>query len=192
MNGDVRMTDAELVARCLKGDARAWELLIHRYKRLIFSIARKYQLTPDQAADVFQSVCLVMLKGLEGLKDHSKISSWLITTTLRECWKLKRRDPLETDPLEDEHGHPVSLPDESPLPDELFEQLEKQHLIRLALQRLPERCRRLLEMLFYEQGEWSYEQISRELGLPVASIGPTRGRCLYKLKKILADLGFRE
>lgn len=192
MSTYTRMTDAELVASCLKGDARAWEALIHRYKRLIFSIPRKYQLTPDEAADVFQSVCLIMLKGLEGLKDHTKLSSWLITTTLRECWKLKRRDPVEVSPLEDEEGNPVDIPDENPLPDELVEYLERQHLIRLAMERLPERCRRLLQMLFYEQGQWSYEQISRELGLPIASIGPTRGRCLQKLKRILEELGFRQ
>lgn len=191
MSTYTRLTDAELVARCLKGDALAWEALIHRYKRLIFSIPRKYNLTPDEAADVFQSVCLIMLKGLDDVKDHTKLSSWLITTTLRECWKLKRRDSVETSPLEDDQGHPVDIPDDSLLPDELVEHLERQHLIRLAMQRLPDRCRRLLQMLFYEQGQWSYEQISRELGLPVASIGPTRGRCLHKLKKILHELGFR-
>lgn len=192
MNTYARMTDAELVACCLKGDGRAWETLIHRYKRLIFSIPRRYQFTPDEAADVFQSVCLIMLKGLDSLKDHTKLSSWLITTTLRECWKLRRRDPVETTPLEDEEGHPVDLPDESTPLDELVEQWEKQHLIRLGMQRLPDRCRRLLQMLFYEQGEWSYEQISRQLDMPVASIGPTRGRCLQKLRKILEELGFRE
>jgi RNA polymerase sigma factor (sigma-70 family) len=200
MNKYAESADAQLVQSCLRGEADAWEALIDRYKRLIYSIPRKYHLGEEEAADVFQAVCLIMLKRLGTLKDQSKLSSWLIKTTMRECWKLKRRakagagEPLHQSDWQgrDEEGADpmLEIPDQEKLPDEVLETLEQQHVIRQGVSQLPDRCRRLLTMLFYEQGDWTYEQISQELGIPVSSIGPIRGRCLGKLKKALESLGF--
>jgi len=180
-----RASDAELVRACIRGEAAAWEALITRYERLIYSISRTQHLTADEADEVFQQVCFLLLTRLETLKDHSRLSAWVITTTLRECWKLRRRvrereDEADPDSL-------VHIPDPQPLPDEVIERLERQHLIRQGLKELPERCRRLLVLLFYEKR--SYEEISRELGLPPSSIGPVRARCLKRLKKVLERFG---
>lgn len=184
-----KATDAQLIAACLDGEAGAWEELLKRYRRLIYSIPYKYGLSPDQAADIFQSVCVTMLEQLRTLRDERKLSSWLITTTLRECWKVKRRQQREISNPDDETEALASLPADGPLPDELVQTLEEQHLVRQAIQRLDDRCRALLTYLFYEKEEWSYERISRQLGMPVASIGPTRGRCLQKLKRMLRKWG---
>jgi len=183
-------TDAELIQSCLNGDAEAWEGLINRYKRLIYSIPHKYYLTPEEAADVFQSVCLILLRGLEDLRDQSKLGPWLIKTTMRECWRLRAKARGEGVEGGEEEINLPEIPSPAMLPDEVVVMLERQQLVRQGLSRLPERCRRLLTMLFYEKEDWTYEQISRELGIPVSSIGPIRGRCLQRLKKILEELGF--
>jgi RNA polymerase sigma factor (sigma-70 family) len=181
--------DRQLIADCLAGESLAWEALIHRYQRLIYSIPYKYRLSPDDAADVFQSVCVAILEKLSSLRDESKLSSWIITTTVRECWKLKRRERRGVASLDDEDNLVADVPAEGQLPDEIIQALEEQHLVRRGLELLDQRCRTLLSFLFYEKEDWSYEQIAGELGMPVASIGPTRGRCLKKLRDILRKLG---
>ena len=183
--------DAELIAACLHGDSRAWEAVINRYRRLIYSIPYKYRLSSDDAADVFQSVCVALLEGLSALRDEAKLSSWLITTTTRECWKLKRRQRQETDLMSstDEEKGMVELVAEERLPDQLIQTWQEQQLVRQGIEQLEARCRTLLTYLFYEKQEWSYEHIAQELGMPPSSIGPTRGRCLKKLKRILKKLG---
>lgn len=183
--------DAELIAACLQGDSRAWEALLNRYRRLIYSIPYKYHLSSDDAADVFQSVCVSLLEGLSALRDEAKLSSWLITTTMRECWKLKRRQRQETGLTSstDEENGMVELAADGRLPDELIQTWQEQQLVRQGMEQLDARCRTLLTYLFYEKQEWSYEQIAQELGMPPSSIGPTRGRCLEKLKRVLKKLG---
>ena len=81
-------TDRQLVEACLKGDREAWEVLIIRYQRLIYSIPVKHGFSPVDAADIFQSVCVKLIERLSTLRDHDRVSSWLITTTTRECWRL--------------------------------------------------------------------------------------------------------
>src|SRR5262249_30537380 len=88
-------TDPELVEDCLNGDSAAWEVLVFRYQRLIYSIPVKLGFSQDDAADVFQSICLKLVEKLETLRDHNKLGSWLITATTRECWRksaLSRRE----------------------------------------------------------------------------------------------------
>src|SRR6266480_1604267 len=84
--------DRTLLAACLDGDHSAWEALITRYQRLIYSIPIKARLSHDDAADIFQSVCLKLYEKLSTIRDGERISSWLITTTSRECWRLSARN----------------------------------------------------------------------------------------------------
>jgi RNA polymerase sigma factor (sigma-70 family) len=184
-------SDRELIAGCLNGDEHAWAGLIARYKRLIYSIPFKYRLSADDAADIFQTVCTILLENLHTLKDQSKISAWLTTTTARECWKLlreRRNEATYRNPgsLEKPPSNPI---DPSAPPEELLCELEEQHLVRRALQMLDERCQQLLHYIFYERDTVSYHDIAKALHMPESSIGPTRGRCLAKLKKILTKLG---
>ena len=181
--------DQALITACLEGDARAWEELITRYQRLIYSIPMKARFSPDDAADVFQSVCLKFFEKLSTLRDYERLSSWLITTTTREVWRMSarhRREGVATTPS-DEEGQDLlaGLADSAPLADEQRHAFERQEAVRQGVESLPDRCRSLLGMLFYEKEQPSYAEIARRLNMPVPSVGPTRARCLEKLKKIL-------
>jgi RNA polymerase sigma factor (sigma-70 family) len=181
--------DRELITACLGGDHSAWEALIVRYQRLIYSIPIRARLSPDDAADIFQSVCLKLYEKLSTLRDYEKISSWLITTTTREVWRASarnRRDNVFVGAENDDERDPLSeIAATAPLADEQRQTLEQQQIVRQSVDALPERCRNLLTLLFYEKDELSYADIARRMKMPVPSVGPTRARCLDKLKKLL-------
>jgi len=182
--------DRELIVACLDGDSAAWETLITRYQRLIYSIPMKARLSPDDAADIFQSVCLKLYEKLSTLRDHERVSSWLITTTTREVWRIAARNRRDaTSASGDEESADVinQIPSTGPLADEQRQALEQQQIVRQSVEALPERCRNLVTMLFYEKDELSYADIARRMNMPVPSVGPTRARCLEKLKKLLQD-----
>lgn len=184
-------SDRELIIACLDGDSAAWETLITRYQRLIYSIPMKARLSPDDAADIFQSICLKLYEKLSTLRDHERVSSWLITTTTREVWRVaayNRRDAKTTASGDEEDADVLSqIPSTGPLADEQRQALEQQQIVRQSVEALPERCRKLVTMLFYEKDDLSYADIARRMNMPVPSVGPTRARCLEKLKKLLQD-----
>lgn len=181
--------DRELVRDCLRGDEAAWDELLGRYRRLIYSIPVKCGLSAADAADIFQIVCIRLLEKLDELRDHTKLASWISTTTARECWRVKAGPIREMMALDDPASDLRGLPQVFGLPEDTFQKMEEQHLIRMAVQALPERCRKLLTLLFYEKEDWTYEAIAEEMEMPVASIGPNRARCLEKLKIHLKRLG---
>jgi RNA polymerase sigma factor (sigma-70 family) len=181
--------DRELIALCLGGDQGAWESLVTRYQRLIYSIAIKSRLSPDDAADVFQSVCLKLYEKLSTLRDHERVSSWLITTTSREVWRAAARNRRDGQPAAADDGDQrealAEIPDAAPLADEQRIALEREQAVREAVAASSDRCRELLTMLFYQKDELSYSDVARRMEMPVPSVGPTRARCLEKLKKLL-------
>lgn len=181
--------DSALVAACLKGEAVAWEALIVRYQRLIYSLPLKARLSQDDAADIFQSVCLKLYEKLASLRDHEKLSSWIITTTTRECWRLsnQHRKEMSAEGLSREEAEEKlqRLVADSPLLDEQRILLEQQQAVRQAVSALTDRCKDLVTMLFYKKDDLSYTEIARQMDMPVASIGPTRARCLERLRRLL-------
>jgi len=177
--------DAALVEACLRNDRQAWDQLISRYRRLVYSIPVRYGFEPTDADDVFQSVFVILYQKLETLRDQHRLSSWLITTTHRECWRIGRQRNRELDLAHDFAD--VSSPSEQRIGD-----WERQHIVREALQRLGGQCQQLLHALFLEPSEQNYDQIADRLGMKVGSIGPTRARCFRKLEKILIELGLDE
>ncbi|MGE0885463.1 MAG: RNA polymerase sigma factor [Blastocatellales bacterium] len=185
------ISDADLIAKCLNQDAEAWEALVRRYQRLIASITFKYGLSPEDTADIAQSVCITLFQQLPSLRKQDKLSSWIITVTVRECWKFRRRQ-VPTESLDNpEHEGQSELADHSQeLPDEWLLSLERSHLLQRAVEPLPVQCRQLIEYLFYGEEALPYAEISSRMGMPVASIGPTRARCLEKLKESLKKIGF--
>ena len=184
-----RLTDGALVAACLKGEAAAWEKLIHRYERLIYSIPIRKGFSTVDAADVFQSVCVLLLEKLPTLRNHEKIASWLITTTTRESWRVaaqwRREGPRQTREPDDGQDKLLELQSLEPLADEESVLIERQHILRETVESLPDRCRQLITLLFYDKDDPSYTDIAQRLKMPVASVGPTRARCLEKLRKLL-------
>lgn len=181
--------DRALVEACLGGDSEAWEALILRYQRLIYSIPIRSGFSPVDAADIFQAVCLKLFQKLSALRKQEKISSWLMTTTTRECWRVVEKRRRETQPSiydEDYERDIVSqLASEEPLADQRRITFERQQAVREAIAALSERCRSLINLLFYSKEEPRYAEIARLLKVPLNSIGPTRARCLQKLKRIL-------
>ena len=181
--------DRALVEACLSGDAESWELLIRRYQRLIYSVPMRAGFSPVDAADIFQSVCLKLFEKLPTLRKYDKLASWLMTTTTRECWRVveKRRRENQPSIYDDEYENDIikMLKSSEPLADQQRIAFERQQTVREAIEALSERCRALIRMLFYSKEEPSYSDISRSMNLPLNSIGPTRARCLAKLKRIL-------
>lgn len=181
-------TDAELIARCRNGEAEAWNLLIERYQRLVYSIPRKAGLDDDACADVFQHTFAKLVQHLPHLRAPDRLGPWLVITAKREAWRLSRQAVAFVQPAEGvETGDDAleRVPDRGPLPEETVAQLEAQHAIRAALAELDERCRTLLTLLFYRPDPPAYAEIAAAAGVPEGSIGPTRARCLQKLRERL-------
>ncbi|MFM1803239.1 MAG: hypothetical protein RL136_118 [Planctomycetota bacterium] len=186
--------DPTLLARCRGGDSAAWSQLVDRYRRLVWSVIVKHRMREEAAEDVFQHVFTTLVSSIDQIQDDGALSSWLITTTKRRCWRViaqtkqaaERARSFDEDP--DRRTDPV---DERDDPVETRAQVEKQ-LVREGLERLGGKCKDLLEALFGAGPEPNYALISERLGIRVGSIGPTRARCLQKMSVILGRLGFGE
>lgn len=187
--------DAELILACRRGDGEAWAALIARYQKLIYTIPRRAGLDDDQCADIFQQTFQTLVEHLDRLDQPERVRAWLVTTARRATARAKARaarwQPLPEARQGAEEEAPTSeLLDPHPLPDQLVIALEDQHLVRTTVMTLEERCRHLLTMLFYAEARPAYGEIARKLGIPEGSIGPTRNRCLQKLRHLLQDVGF--
>lgn len=184
------LSDPELIEVCLKGSGQAWEALLIRYQRLIYSIPLRYGLPEHDANDVFQNVSLLLWENLGNIRDRERLGAWLVITTRRECWRMLRQRQQNVTALEGEVLDKL-LPT-GPLSEDEFLAMEQQSQIRAAVGTLDAPCRELLTLLFYTEPRPAYSEIARSLALPEGSIGPTRARCLEKLLKILEDMGFAD
>ena len=183
-------SDARLVRESLNGTEQAWDAIIQKYKRLIYSIPLKYGLTPDDAADIFQAVCLELFSELANLRKAEALKSWLISVTIHTSlrWKKQRLTGLEVDVDSLEQEPPDSA---AARPFAMIEQLEKEQAVRQAISRLPARCAEMIRLLFYEQPPLPYAEVARRLGLATGSIGFIRGRCLKRLQNELEKQGLK-
>ena len=182
-------SDETLVQACRRGDAAAWEALVARYQRLVYSIARRGGLDEEQSADVFQHVFTMLVTHLDRIEQPRQVGAWLAQTARRETWRVSRQARVVVPwPAGDDEGAVPELADSAPLPAEVVTLLEEQHLVRMALATLDERCRRLLTLLFYRSQPTPYSEIAALLGTTAGAIGPTRARCLQKLRQLLAEV----
>ncbi|MFN8058321.1 MAG: sigma-70 family RNA polymerase sigma factor [Vicinamibacterales bacterium] len=183
----VKWTDDRLVRACLHGDGDAWQALIMKYRRLIYSVPVKYGATPDDANDVFQAVCVELYAHLPKLQRAESLPAWLATVARHQSFHWKRG---RTKRLEREGGDLDVAEASAAVSDEdLLERTQEEQLVREALLELPVRCRQLVSKLFFEQPPRPYAEIAAELGLATGSIGFIRGRCLKKLQQSLAKAG---
>jgi RNA polymerase sigma factor (sigma-70 family) len=171
-----KIDDASLIQRCLDGEQDAWEAIIRRYQNLIYSVPIRYHFSSQDAADVFQHVCVILLEKLKTLRNSETLSSWLYITTKRQCWKIAKKKKMETELLETSEE----------TSDSNSENLVLQHQIKTGVDQLSGKCRDLIFALYYADPPYSYDQITEKLGIPFGSIGPTRARCLEKLRKMLS------
>jgi RNA polymerase sigma factor (sigma-70 family) len=182
--------DAALVARCRLGDATAWTALVQRYQRLVYAIVRRTGADEHAAADVFQTVFARLLDHLPRLSQPARLQAWIVTTAKREALRSRQlgQRTVSMTRSEDEGGVALedSLPDTSPLAEEALDRLQQLDLLRVGLDRLDARCRDLLLLLFCDDDERpAYDEVARRLAVPVGSIGPTRSRCLAKLRQLV-------
>jgi RNA polymerase sigma factor (sigma-70 family) len=180
-------SDSRLIRACLSGNEQAWAALIDKYKNLIYSIPVKYGASPEDAADIFQSVCFELFSELPRLRKTAAFRSWLMTVAAHQSFhwkrKVRRRAEDELTPLEEEKLGVDPSPD-------LIEQVEQEQMLREAVARLPARCQEMIRLLFYQQPQVSYRDVAERLGLATGSIGFIRGRCLKRLQRALEELGF--
>jgi RNA polymerase sigma factor (sigma-70 family) len=180
--------DERLVSECLNGNQDAWSALIDKYKNLIYSIPIKLRMY-DDAADIFQAVCVDLLAGLPQLREPKALPKWLMQACYHKCLQYRRRSEKHT-PLTNEQGEDLPLISEEPLPEHMMAELEKEQIVRNAISELNPRCEQMIRMLFFENPPRPYQEVARELDIATGSIGFIRGRCLQKLKKYLEKMGF--
>ena len=183
------LSDAVLVRACLDGNADAWTTLVERYKRLIYSIPVRFGAPPEDAADIFQSVCAELVAELPRLRRHDAVKPWLMRVTRNKTLHWKARVRRESGWPQAEAVEHDLMPVDAAAAD-VMEQIQREQALREAVAKLPDRCRELVELLFYQQPPLPYDELARRLGLATGSIGFIRGRCLKKLRAHLKAVGF--
>lgn len=177
-----------LVTRCRRGDARAWSDLVERFRSLAYSVPRRMGLSEDDASDVFQATFLALYRFLNAIEDAQALPKWIATTAARESYRFKRVSGRYVAADEDARPLDEVLADEEIRADETALQACDGDWVRRGVLALDARCRDLLTALYLE--DLAYQDVVATLGIPVGSIGPTRARCLEKLRRRLEAEGF--
>jgi RNA polymerase sigma factor (sigma-70 family) len=175
-----RATHGELLALSASGDQAAWNELVERFSQMVWSIARSFRLDDATAKDVSQTVWLRLVENLHRIDDPERLPGWLATTCRREALRVKgmRERMVPTD-------FQYDIPDESPSLDSMLVEDEEAREVVAAFATLSDDCQHLLRLLTTEP-PLSYEEISELVGRPIGSLGPTRSRCLERLKGALS------
>jgi RNA polymerase sigma factor (sigma-70 family) len=173
---DTDRTDQQLIRSCAAGDEWAWDQLVGRYERLVYSVALKNGVSREDAADITQLTFVALLDSIEVLREDGSLPSWLMTVARRQAWRIRRRTRRE-----------------QPWPAELIEtgtaqdDFERVAVVHAALARLGTRCRLLLYALFFDPDAPPYAVIADRLQCAVGSIGPQRARCLQRMRALLGE-----
>lgn len=166
-------------------DPAALDELVRLLSPMLWQVVRGSGLERTAAEDVVQSTWLTLVRSGSAISEPRAVAGWLCTTARREAWKVGRAAGRQR-PVEDE-DIARRLPD-SPAPEQQVVLDDENARLWTAVGRLPERCQRLLRIVAAESRP-DYSVVSAQLGMPVGSIGPTRGRCLEKLRRELATSG---
>ena len=181
-------SDSRLVTACLEGDDEAWNVIVDRYKNLVYSVVLKYRPGPDEAADLFQGVWLDAWNDLDKLRKKSAFKAWLISVATHKCYhwtKQRRRQRYhESEPFDIE-----TFEEQMSAEPEFVEELARNELVREAIRQLSPRCQEMIQLLFFTFPPIPYQELAERLGLATGSIGFIRGKCLDKLKKQLEKQG---
>ncbi len=164
--------DASLLRACRVGDALAWEQLLDRYERLVYSIARNNGLSPEDAADITQITFGYLLQSLGQMTDEGNLRAWLATVAKRHSRRLLVRQLRYQSAEVDEEIMAGFLPDRTNLNE--IDRWELAEWLRHGLDRIDERCRQLLRALYFDPSEPSYAQVATRLDIAEGSVGPIR------------------
>ncbi len=181
----VYASDRDLILACRKGERGAWESLLNKYERLVFSIPLNYGLSRDDAADIAQITFTILIQSLDSLDDESRLGAWLATVTRRHTWRQMERNRRQSTGRERDVAEGAVLLGESG--DESIERWELIEWLDHGISLISESCRKLLLALYFDPRQPSYAEVADWLGMPVGSIGPTRARCLERLREALVE-----
>ena len=169
--------------RAQNGEMGALGEVVRELNPLLWHVARGEGLTAEEAADVVQTTWLELLRRLQDIQSPRALTAWLVTATRRGAWRARelsrRQAPDGAERLE-------LTPDPGPAPGEQLLSDERDSALWRHFQRLPVRCRTLLRIVA-QADRPDYSAVAEALGMPIGSIGPTRGRCLAKLRAMLLD-----
>jgi len=175
---------ADVVVAAAQGDERAWEQLVDRFGGLMWSIARSYRLDSAACADVVQEAWVRLAQNLDRIREPASVGSWLATTTRHEALRVIKKQQRESpDRFEDETRLGTTAAADDPILTQ-----ERDRLLVDCLNTISERCQQLLRLLIVEPAV-PYTEIAKFLDMPIGSIGPTRARCLGKLRESLETRG---
>lgn len=174
--------DEALVSGCLAGDQAAWDALLDKYKALIYSFPFRYGLDAAEAADIFQDVCIIAYQELGTLREAKALRGWLARIAANECTRRSKARARMA-------GELPELTDDAPAAEHTVMEAEREQSVRDSVAQLGERCRNMVRMLFLDDPPRPYQDVARELGLAIGSIGFIRGRCLRQLEKLLREAG---
>jgi RNA polymerase sigma factor (sigma-70 family) len=178
---------AGLVRDAADGDQRAWNTLVDRFSGLVWSVTRQHRLSDADAADVCQATWLRLVENLASLREPEAVGGWLATTARRECLRIIRHSGRQV-VVDIESEIELSADQDQTDPDRFLLADERHVAMRTAFAQLGEACRTLLKLLISDP-PLSYAEISGVLDMPIGSIGPTRARCLDRLRKSPALAG---
>lgn len=170
-----------LLTAASRGDQAAWDAIVRQFSSLLWSIARGYRLDPIDAADVVQMTWLRLVENLDRIAEPEALAAWLATTVRRECLQLIRRTSRQRVVRQEE---PVEVPDPGPPVDHMMLRDERDAALWRKVAELGEACLRLLRVLMATPPP-SYPEVSAALDMPIGSIGPTRQRCLRRLRELV-------
>ena len=186
--GLIQWSDERLVKECMNGNQDAWNSMLGRYRKLIYSVPIRYGLSTHAADDIFQQVCLQLLDALPNLREPKSLAAWLIKVTARGCFQWAGREGRFQS--FDFEAQPENGPVAQEMPETLLREFERMQILREALSEIPPRCREIFRMLFFETPAVSYEEVAKKLGIAKGSIGFIRMRCLKRLRKRLEERRF--
>jgi RNA polymerase sigma factor (sigma-70 family) len=174
---------ADLLGAARTGSEDALGQIVNELSPLLWQVARSAGLSQGDAEDVLQTVWMRLITHLDSIQDAGALTGWLVTTTKREAWRVcaagRKQLPADQDVFAD-------LPDQGPGSEEQVILDDQRRALWTAIGMLPRRCQELLRIMAFAPRP-DYATVAAALGMRVGSIGPTRGRCLAKLRALLAD-----
>ena len=171
---------ATLVRSAAEGDQEAWAALVERFSGLVWSVTRGFRLSHHDAAEVAQATWLQLVEHLGDIREPERVGAWLATTTRRLCLTTLRRSGRAL-PMDLGDGWLVS-PDSTAELDTALDAGQRSAALSRALDDLPEPGKALLRLLASDPAP-TYAEAAAALDMPIGSIGPTRARCLERLRR---------
>ena len=177
--------DRDLVLGCRNGDVGAWQRLLDRYERLVFSVPRRYGLSREDAADITQLTFTILFQTMDTLSEDSTLGAWLTTVARRHTWRRLDRKRREEAGWYGSSSESILML--TPTGTEDMERWELTEWLNYGLSLVGKPCRDLLSALYLDPKQPTYAEVAAHLGMAVGSVGPTRIRCLKRLRRVLGE-----